>query len=174
MGALWETIAFITGALGAHNQQNIGYATAHVLFFLLAPLWINAFVYMTFARLSYFLLPEKRLIVKSTSMAKYFVCFDILSFLIQAAGGVMASPGASASTIKTGVNVYMIGIGTQEFFILLFICLMILFHRRAIQLENSGEGNREVPWRMLLYALYVVLVAITVSLIISILHRPGG
>jgi hypothetical protein len=163
MGALWETLAFITGALGAHNQQNIGYATAHALLFLLAPLWINAFAYMTFARLAYFFLPEKRVIIKATSMAKYFVTFDILSFLVQAAGGIMASPGASPSTIKSGVNVYMVGIGLQEFFILLFLSLMITFHRRAIQLENSGEGNRERSWRSLLYALYGVLGAITVS-----------
>src|SRR6201994_2012073 len=163
MGALWETTAFITGALGAHDQQNIGYATAHILFFLLAPLWINAFAYMTFARLAYFILPEKRVVVKATSMAKYFVTFDILSFVVQAVGGLMASPGASASIIKSGINVYMIGIGLQEFFILSFLGLMITFHRRAIQLENSGEANRERSWRGLLYALYAVLTAITVS-----------
>src|ERR1700761_2992671 len=123
MGALWETIAFVTGALGAHNQQNTGYATAHQLFFLLAPLWINAFVYMTFARLVFYILPEKRVVIKASSMAKYFVILDIFSFAIQGVGGVMASPGSSSSTVMNGVHVYMIGIGVQEFFILLFLGL---------------------------------------------------
>jgi hypothetical protein len=51
MGVAWELIAFVTRALGAHDQQNIGYATVSSIFFLLAPLWINAFVYMTVGRL---------------------------------------------------------------------------------------------------------------------------
>jgi hypothetical protein len=166
MGALWETLAFITGALGAHNQQNIGYATAHPLLFLLAPLWINAFVYMTFARLAYYILPEKRVFVKCTSMAKYFVTFDVICFIVQVVGGIMASPGAAPSIIKTGINVYMVGIGLQEACILTFTGLMISFQRRATQLGSERMDNRERNWRSLLYAMYTVLVAITVGFIL--------
>ncbi len=46
MGALSEeTVAFILGVrLGCHDQQNSNYAIGHTLLFLLAPLWITAFV----------------------------------------------------------------------------------------------------------------------------------
>jgi RTA1 like protein len=164
MGALWETLAFVTGALGAHNQQNVGFATAHSLLFLLAPLWINAFVYMTFSRLVYYILPEQKVGgIKASKLAKFFVWFDILSFIVQAAGGVMVSPGADANVIKIGIDVYMAGIGLQEAFILFFMFLMIRFHRRAITLEREGLViNRERRWRSLLFALYAVLLAITV------------
>jgi hypothetical protein len=163
MGAAWETGAFITGALGAHNQQSIAFATVHVILFLLAPLWINAFVYMTFSRMVYFFIPEKKMVLKATSMAKYFVTFDIFAFIVQAVGGTMASPGSGPNVIQTGINVYMAGIGVQEFFILCFLALMVMFHKRAIQLENTGELRRDIPWRPLLYALYGTLLAITVS-----------
>lgn len=164
MGALWETLAFITGALGAHNQQNVGYATAHSLLFLLAPLWINAFVYMTFSRLVYYILPEQKVGgIQALKLAKYFVWFDILSFIVQAVGGVMVSPGSDAKVIQIGIDVYMAGIGLQEAFILFFTFLMVRFHRRAIGLEREGiVMNRERKWRFLLFALYTVLLAITV------------
>ena len=38
MAALWLTVSFVTRALGAHDQQNIGYATTSQLLLLLAPL----------------------------------------------------------------------------------------------------------------------------------------
>ncbi|EOD51650.1 putative rta1 domain protein [Neofusicoccum parvum UCRNP2] len=175
MGATWETIAFILHALGAHDQQNVGYATAHQLLYLLAPLWINAYAYMTFARMVHFFLPEQRIWrVKGVSLAKYFVWADIVSFLVQAVGGLMASPGAGADTIRIGINVYMGGMGLQEAFILVFIGLMIKFHRRGIALDVCGMAPRQYNWRPLLYALYGALVSITVRIIYRICEFAGG
>jgi RTA1 like protein len=171
MGAAWETIGFALHAVGAHNQQNIGYATAHNILFLLAPLWVNAFVYTTFSRVVYFFLPEQSVRgIKAAALAKYFVWADIVSFIIQGVGGIMASPGASPDIIKTGINVYMGGIGLQQSFILFFVFLMISFHRRAVQIEKSGTSMRQRDWRQLQYTLYGVLTAITASLVPSGVH----
>jgi len=38
MMLLWETISFILRAIGAHNQQVLGYVVGYTLLFLLAPL----------------------------------------------------------------------------------------------------------------------------------------
>lgn len=171
MGALWETVAFITGALGAHDQQNSGYATAHILLFLLAPLWVNAFIYMTFARMVHYFLPDKKVwIFKATGMSKWFVWADILSFIVQAAGGIMSSPGGSSGTVQTGLHIYTGGVALQELFILCFLGLMVVFHRKALQLLNSpipleNDIGSEMPkrWKGLLYTLYVALAFISVS-----------
>lgn len=84
MGAAWETAAFVIHCLGVKDQQQQNYATIWNILFLLAPLWINAFVYMTFSREAYYYLPgpEKRIRrVKVASIGKYFVWFDILTFM---------------------------------------------------------------------------------------------
>lgn len=168
MGSLWETLAFITGALGAHDQQNSGYATAHQLLFLLAPLWINAFVYMTFARMVYYFLPDKKVgIFQATGMSKWFVWADVLSFIIQGVGGIMASPGATSDIVQTGLHVYTAGMACQEFFILSFLGLMIVFHRKVQQLDSFTPLSLEPfiqrrNWKGLLYTLYVVLAFISV------------
>lgn len=164
MGGLWETISFAVHAVGARDQQNIGYSTSHQLLFLLAPLWINAFVYMTFARMVYFFLPEQRIArIRASSLARYFVLADIVSFIVQGIGGIMASPTASETIIKTGINIYMSGMGVQEFFILFFTVLMVRFQLRATELEQAEGITRPRPWRGLTYTLYGVLTAITVS-----------
>ena len=73
---------------------------------------------MTLGRLIHFFHPARRILrVKASSITKYFVWCDIVSFLVQGAGGSMLSPGSSAQTQKLGLNVYMGGVGLQEFFI---------------------------------------------------------
>lgn len=166
MGVLWETISFTMHALGSRDQQQAAFAVAWQLLFLLAPLWINAFVYMTFARVVHFYLPDRKVwVIKSQSMSKYFVWADVAAFLVQAVGGVMASPGAEPNIIKTGLNLYLAGMGIQMFFIVCFVGLMIVFHRAALQMEANGNtfNENKRSWKFLMYALYVALVAILVS-----------
>lgn len=182
MGALWEFISFATGAMGAHDQQNAGLATAHFILFFLAPLWINAFVYMTLARMVHFFVPTRSVgPFHGAAMSKYFVWADVVTFLVQAAGGSMASPDADPSTVDIGLKVYMVGIGVQQGCILAFTCLMVVFHRKMIALDAEGgagyvgdrrtervggenPGPRRRGWHTLLYALYGVLIAISVRL----------
>ena len=119
---------------------------------------------MSFARLVHFFLPEKAVWrIKAVGLAKWFVWADVISFVVQMVGGIMASPGASPDTIKTGIDIYMGGMGLQQLFILCFSSLMVLFRKRATMLDLSGQSIRDRPWRPALYALFGVLVCITVN-----------
>jgi hypothetical protein len=175
MGAVWETVAFVMHSLGALDQQNIGYANAYSILFLLAPLWINAFVYMTVARMIHFFVPEQKVGgIKSTVLSKLFVWADVVTFLIQGVGGSMTSSGSDPATSKIGLTVYMVGIGVQEGCILSFAALMLFFHRRMTRYDAEGgrwnggveSGTRKAAtgrtWKWTLLALYGVLVVITV------------
>ncbi|KAH8125216.1 hypothetical protein ACSS6W_004119 [Trichoderma asperelloides] len=194
MGGAWETAAFILHVLGAHNQQNVTFATIWQILFLLAPLWINAFVYMTFARMVHFYMPDRKVwIIRASQISKLFVFADFFSFVVQAVGGVMVSPSSSASIQQTGLHVYEGGIGLQEFFIVIFLVLMVTFHIRFVKLtegrlllpeevnlNEANEGhhhdNFEDPsgcfW--LLYALYAVLAFITMRIIYRLIEFTKG
>ncbi|CAK7226437.1 hypothetical protein SCUCBS95973_006199 [Sporothrix curviconia] len=179
MASLWETAAFVLHALGAHDQQNTGYALSWTLLFLLAPLWINGFVYMAFARTVYCYKPDHKVWrIAAAGMSKYFVWADVVTFLIQGAGGSMVVPGASANTVKIGIDVYMAGLGLQEFFILVFLSLMVIFHRDCLALERNGSLTRAPGflrgWRGMLYTLYVVLGLISFRLFYRIAEFAGG
>lgn len=163
MGALWETIGFAIHAAGSRDQQQIAYATAWNVLFLLAPLWINAFAYMTFARMVHFYLPGGKVAgFRAGGIARWFVLADVVSFVVQAAGGIMASPSSSQEIVRVGLDIYLGGMGLQQGCILVFVGLMWAFQRRCGREGVMGDGKRS--WKPLLFALYGVLVCITVSL----------
>ena len=119
---------------------------------------------MTLGRMIYFFLPEKKVFgVKASSLARYFVVLDIVSFVVQGVGGSMISPGADPSVVMTGIHVYMGGIGLQEFFICVFTVLIVTFHRRMLVLEQRGETRGRTRWMRLTFTVYAVLGLITVS-----------
>ncbi|KAF2853168.1 hypothetical protein T440DRAFT_379443, partial [Plenodomus tracheiphilus IPT5] len=181
-GTAWEFASFVLRALGSRDQQNTGYSIAVNILFLLAPLWINAFVYMTAGRLIWMLHPDKSVWrFKAISLGKYFVWLDILSFLVQGTGGLMLNPGSDAQTQDVGKKIYMSGMGVQQFFIVLFVALLVRFHVDALGLERRGVltgqyegGKRSGWWKYLMYTLYSVLVLITIRIIFRLCEFTGG
>ncbi|KAK3935800.1 RTA1 domain-containing protein [Diplogelasinospora grovesii] len=174
MGAVWECIAFIMRTLGAHDQQQMQYVIWGTLLVLLAPLWINAFAYMTVARLIHFVMPDERVWgIKSQALTKVFVGLDILTFLIQAAGGSLMSnngdPG-SANLISIGQKVYMAGVGAQGLFIIVFGGLIWTFYTKLHQ--SMDRPVKRV--KMLIWVLFVVLVLIVIRIIFRLIEFSGG
>ncbi|KAF9690635.1 hypothetical protein EKO04_011332 [Ascochyta lentis] len=175
-GVLFEVTSFVCRTLGSRDQQNVGLATASQLLFLLAPLWINAFVYMTFGRMVHFFHPERRCAgLKASSIAKYFVWADIVSFLVQAAGGMMLNPGSGADVQSVGLKVYMAGVGVQEGFIVAFTVLGIMFVRDMTDIEQQGRVvESRTGWRLQMWSTFTVLVLITIRIIFRLVEFTKG
>ncbi|KAM7186224.1 RTA1 like domain containing protein, partial [Naviculisporaceae sp. PSN 640] len=181
MGALWETLAFIIHTLGTKDQQVVAYSIAWTLLFLLAPLWINAYAYMTFARMVQYWHPQQKVFLRARTIGMWFVLADIVSFIIQAAGGVMASPGGEPEQIKRGLDIYTGGTALQQFFIFIFIGLMIMFQRQVTKLGYSSVGYAsetggvaKKSYKPLLFALYGTLLFITVRIMFRIVEFAKG
>ncbi|PYH86088.1 hypothetical protein BO82DRAFT_350397 [Aspergillus uvarum CBS 121591] len=182
MGALWELLSSIMGALFAKHQSSDSYATPHTIFFLLAPIWINAFLYMTLGRLIYFFIPDARLGgVSAKRFGQIFVWLDIISFIVQLVGaGFTTSTDASTATTMMGVHIYMGGIGLQEFFILVFTGFFIHLQRKMAEMERTGRLDAEklargsMRWRWLFYAIYACLFLITVRIVFRLAQYSRG
>ncbi|KAF2706984.1 RTA1 domain-containing protein [Pleomassaria siparia CBS 279.74] len=176
MGALWELVAFVSRAMAAHNQQSAALSFVSNIFFLLAPLWINAFAYMTAGRMIWTFHPDKAIWkIKAISIGKYFVWLDILSFLVQGIGGTMLNPGNDASAMKLGQNIYMAGVGGQQFFIVLFTALIVRFHLDMGRLQKVGMMQpTTLRWKTLAYALYAVLALISMRIIYRLIEFSAG
>ncbi|KAI9763056.1 MAG: hypothetical protein M1840_000947 [Geoglossum simile] len=130
---------------------------------------------MLLGRMVHFYLPEKRLGgFKAPSLAKYFVCLDIFSFVVQGIGGSMISPGASQKTIMNGIHVYMGGIGFQELFILIFLFLVVKFHLKMGTLAQGGEVLIKEGWKRLTWMLYAVLALISMRIIYRLIEYAPG
>ncbi|KAF4988722.1 hypothetical protein FGRMN_9590 [Fusarium graminum] len=160
MGAAWETIAFAFKTLGSRHQQNLVYLTWGQLLFLLAPLWINAFVYMAVARMVYFRMPGQKLLgIKAIRTTLLFVWLDIILFLIQAAGGTMlSSTDGDQNMINIGMKVYTAGVALQLVVVLIFTGLTAFFYYKLRQIEGRSMGR--MKW--LIWTMLVVLILIVV------------
>ncbi|KAK3374765.1 RTA1 like protein-domain-containing protein [Podospora didyma] len=178
MAGFWETGAYAFRALGSKNQQSSGIALVAQILVLVAPIWVNAFVYMVFARIVHFFSPTRKVwFFSPSSLALIFVTLDIISFVIQLVGGGMAGPGASADAQKRGLNIYMGGIGMQEGFIVLFLGLVVKFHRDQLQAERVGRiltAEKVGGWKWLIWALYGCLAAITIRIIYRLAEFTAG
>ncbi|KAJ6106570.1 hypothetical protein N7512_010087 [Penicillium capsulatum] len=181
MGALWELIAFVFRALLARRQNNSNYEQVYTIFFLLAPIWINAFLYMTLGRMINFFIPEKRFWgVSAPRFGTIFVCLDIFAFLIQLAGAFMTSgDDDNQHLIKIGLHIYMGGIGAQEAFVLVFVALTIHLHLTLIKTERSGQSLDKLSrgmfsWHWLFYSIYFALAMITVRIIFRLAQYGQG
>ncbi|OQO15346.1 hypothetical protein B0A48_00729 [Cryoendolithus antarcticus] len=177
MAAVWETGAYAFRALGSKAQQSSAIATVSQILVLVAPIWVNAFAYMVFARIVHFYSPTRKVWLFSPSLlALIFVTLDIVSFIVQLIGGGMAGPGANPAAQRKGTNIYMGGIGMQEGFILLFSGLVIKFHRDQLQAERMGRltVQKSTGWRWLIVALYACLLAITIRIIYRLVEFSAG
>jgi hypothetical protein len=109
-------------------------------------------------------------------LALIFVTLDIVSFIVQLIGGGMAGPGSTPESQKKGLNIYMGGIGMQEGFIILFLGLVIKFHREQLQAEREGRlaPEKMIGWRWLIWALYGCLLAITIRIVYRLVEFSAG
>ncbi|KEF61450.1 uncharacterized protein A1O9_03016 [Exophiala aquamarina CBS 119918] len=142
MGGMWECGGYITRTLSVIDQKNTAIYTVQQLLILLAPLWINAYIYMLLGRMIHFFLVDDRVFgLRARKITKCFVWFDVIAFLVQATGGMMATPDASAKTQKLGLDIYTAGVGLQLFFLSIFTSLAVGFQRRLKQQSQSPVAN---------------------------------
>lgn len=175
MGATWECVSFCLRVVGARDQQNLAVVISSTLLFLLAPLWINAFVYMVVARLVHYILPAQKLWgCKATWLTRIFVALDVLSFLVQGAGGSMMSnqePG-SQNIMRTGQQVYMIGMGVQGAFIVVFAAMTVAFYRKMTR--EAREGRNTTRAKILVWVMLAVMTLIMVRIIFRLCEFAPG
>ncbi|KAK5065259.1 hypothetical protein LTR84_001097 [Exophiala bonariae] len=177
MGAIWECGGYVFRTLAVTQQKNSAFQIVQQLLILLAPLWINAYIYMLLGRMIHFFLVDDRVFgLRARRITKCFVWFDVIAFLIQASGGLMVTPEASVKTQKLGLNIYTAGVGVQLFFLAIFTSLAVGFQRRlkqqtlslaTRQSDSDSESQlqndmpREIPSpalaKKLLILMYVVM-----------------
>ncbi|KAI8679524.1 hypothetical protein NCS57_00230600 [Fusarium keratoplasticum] len=159
MGAAWETIGFTFKTLGSRNQQNFQYVLWGQLFFLLAPLWLNAFVYMAVARMVYFRMPDRKLLgIKAIRMTVLFVWIDIILFIVQGGGGSLLSNDEDQNLVRIGQKIYMAGVGVQLGIIVIFSGLTAFFYYKLREIEGRDIGRMKwLIWTMLLVLILIIV-----------------
>ncbi|ODH23742.1 hypothetical protein ACO22_05361 [Paracoccidioides brasiliensis] len=197
MAALWETAGFTFRIISAHKIIGLWHFIPQQLFVVLAPVWLNAFVFMVMGRMIYFFIPEKKIYgVSAKRITVVFVALDVFSMIVQASSSSLMTSD-DGDLVKIGINVCkhddvffclrntaqssiagpsrrtnMGGIGLQELFIILFFIMAGRFQYLMTQLEIHQPQH--LPWRRHLYSLYAALVLITIRIIFRLVEYSSG
>ena len=79
MSALWQTVAYISRVLSIQYVDNNAWYSVWFILILLAPLWINAYVYMVLGRMVYNYTHRAKIFgIKAWRFGLCFVLLDIL------------------------------------------------------------------------------------------------
>jgi hypothetical protein len=172
MATIWEAGGFGIRAYATDHQLSTSAFNGQQIITLLAPLWVNAFIYMLLGRLIDFFVPEKSVGgIYSRRIALIFVWADVMTFIIQLSGAVMVSIPESSAANGIGKSVYMGGVGLQQASLFSFFLLAILFHRRV---RSGFIASRDIPWHPILYALYSVVILITIRTVYRLVEFSAG
>lgn len=135
-------------------------------------LGVNAFVYMVLGRIIHFFLLPSPFGIPAYLIAAGFVSLDFISFVVQLVGGSMSGPTSSAEDQLKAIHIYMGGIGMQEVFIVVFLCLAV---RLQLDMRKSQKTVVDYAAGMrILYALYFSLTMITVRIIYRLVEFSSG
>lgn len=129
------------------------------LLLLLGPALLAASIYMILGRIILLTDGEKYSIIRRTWLTKIFVGGDIISFLVQGAGGAIASSAdGNPDKVKGGEKLIIIGLFVQLIFFGLFFIVAMLFQAKAK--GHLARLPADLVWKKHLYVLYSISILI--------------
>lgn len=141
LGLLTELIGYI-GRIMLHN--NIFSFNAFLIYLIpltIAPAFITASIYLCLARIVHILDPNLEASrLKPMTYTKIFVTFDLISLILQGAGGGIAATADDKKGSDLGVDVMMAGLAFQVIALVVFSTLCSDFAWRLY--KKSGSPSR--------------------------------
>ncbi|KAJ4288752.1 hypothetical protein N0V88_007287 [Collariella sp. IMI 366227] len=172
----FEAIGYIGRIIAAIEAPDFGLGTyiLQTLLILLGPALFAASIYMILGRMIRLLGAEEYAVVRTKWMTKIFVTGDVLSFLLQSAGGGLMAKAKTPSEMKMAENVVLGGLGIQVCFFGFFIITAAIFHIRIIKNPTRTSFSITSPWRTHILALYASSLLIMVRSVFRMVEFGMG
>ena len=108
-----------------------------------------------------------------------FCCCDLVSLILQAAGGALASLATTKPKGQTGVNIMIAGLSTQvvSTFIFCLVCaqLALACHRNPHRVnDNTSSLRRKGTFRFFLFSLGIATICILIRCSFRVAELQGG
>lgn len=191
LGSSAMVIGYILRIPFRSSPDSVGLYAITTLFVLLAPCAFLALEYMLLGRLALYLGPETVakhcLVFRASRIAKFFVTMDVVTFLIQAAGGGMS---AIESIANTGHKIALVGVIVQAVAFCTFTGFLIYFGYRVKSLypekwhggarQSSGSGlsifskQPIADWRILYWGMLIACIGFIVRSIFRAVEFSQG
>ncbi|CAG7952486.1 unnamed protein product [Penicillium nalgiovense] len=170
-----EIVGYIGRAASSKQSPDwtLGPYIVQTLCLLLAPALLAASIYMLLGRIILVLQAESHAILKKKWLTKIFVTGDVMSFLLQGAGGGIQSSG-SLDGMKTGERIIIAGLFVQIIFFGFFIVVAVLFDLKLRKYRIPRCFSGEIPWRKHLNILYATSLLILIRSVFRLVEYIQG
>ncbi|KAF3402545.1 hypothetical protein DPV78_004251 [Talaromyces pinophilus] len=175
IGGIFEIIGYIGRAMSSNQSPNwtLGPYIVQTLFLLLAPALLAASVYMFLGRIILVLRAENLALLKRKWLTKVFVTGDVLSFMLQGAGGGIQSSG-NLESMKNGEHLIVVGLVVQILFFAFFLVTATHFYWKIKKYPMPRSCSPDIPWRKHLNILYLTSFLIMVRSIFRLIEYIQG
>ncbi|KAL1591359.1 hypothetical protein SLS60_012058 [Paraconiothyrium brasiliense] len=175
IGGFFQVIGYIGRAKSSAESPNWTVPTysLQTILLLVAPALYAASIYMILGRIILLTDGEVHSIIKKKWLTKIFVMGDVVSFLMQGAGGGIMATG-TLSALKTGENIIIGGLVVQLLFFGCFMVTSAIFHIRMHKMPTTAVLAQPLPWERHLYTLYGASLLILVRSVFRLIEYAQG
>jgi hypothetical protein len=174
VGGGFEILGYIVRIISRSNVSSVTLYAIQTFFILVAPCLFSASIYMTLGRLLVYVQQPQVSPVPVKLMTKIFVFGDILSLMLQGAGGGIESGAKTVQQHQTGSDIVVGGLGVQLLFYGGFVVVCIICHRRLLSVYPNQKFKYEQNWHQLILALYFSSVLILIRSVYRISEFAQG
>ncbi|KAH0431456.1 hypothetical protein CcaCcLH18_07072 [Colletotrichum camelliae] len=174
-GGFCQWIGYIGRAISSVQSPNwtVKPYIIQTLLPLVAPALYAASIYMILGRIIMITQGEQHSIIRKKWLTKLFVFGDVISFILQAAGGGIMASGTKAS-LELGEHIVIGGLVVQVLFFSLFASTAAVFHVRMRKLPTTRVLSANIPWEAFLAVLYLASALIMIRSIFRLIEYAQG
>ncbi|KAL6702694.1 hypothetical protein ACN47E_001018 [Coniothyrium glycines] len=175
VGGVFQVIGYIGRAIASNEAPNysVGVYCIQTILLLVSPALFAASVYMMLGRIILVTDGEAHAILRKRWLTKLFVTGDVISFLMQGAGGGIMASG-TISAVNTGEKIIIGGLIVQLLFFGFFVITGVIFHLRMHCVSTSTIFTQSIPWQRQLMSLYGASMLILVRCIFRLIEYAQG
>ncbi|CAI6332794.1 unnamed protein product [Periconia digitata] len=175
IGGFFQCIGYIGRAKSSSESPNWTVPTYSLstILLLVAPALYAASIYMILGRIILLTDGESHSVIPKKWLTKIFVVGDVVSFLMQGAGGGIMASG-TISALHTGENIIIGGLVVQLLFFGCFMVTSAIFHVRMRKSPSPTIVYGPINWEIHLYALYGSSALILVRSVFRLIEYAQG
>lgn len=186
IGGLFETIGYVGRTISSTETYPNFSLTPYIIqaiLILIAPALLAASVYMILGYIIQATGGERHALIQAKWLTKIFVIGDIISFMVQSTGaGLLTKNDPDAP--KAGRWIIIGGLAIQLLFFGWFMVVAVVFYLRygresatagsAAVASEGQETEKNVPWRLHMWALFVASGLIMVRSVFRVVEYVQG
>ncbi|KAI9924203.1 hypothetical protein MW887_007153 [Aspergillus wentii] len=193
MGLYWRTWGYLIGMTGGLVLEVVGYIgrvqlhynpfpfdpfLEYLICLTIGPAFISAAIYICLGRIVT-VYGENVSRLRPRTYTIIFVSCDLLSLILQAAGGAITSTADDNDTSQKGINIMIAGLSTQVVSLAIFMGLCIdlaIRIRRSPQNLNWSFGalRSTLKWKLFLISLAIATITIFIRSIFRVAELKDG